>query len=659
MATIEQLSSALIKADAAGDTEGARTLASEIRKMQFQPAPIKQTASAMDQVAANPATQFIAGAIKPVLGGIQALASPWVDDKDSTIGKMLGGYNAMVKRGEERQSAAANVVGQGADILGGMAPFAKGGKYLGEGASIIKKIALGMGFGGLSGAITPVTGNNQAEQRLTNTGVGLGVGAVLPAGFHAGDKLLKFGKDIIDPISKTGRDGILRSNLINMLGPHRQSVIKALEDSGELVKGSHPTVGEALADVPEAKLLAAYQRAVSRTTGDLGKEKTSPAAQFAQRKAEQEAARLEAQVGIGKDKKTVEDAWAALKNKTDPMRIGALDSVNRSATKPKQPDTAPLSVNAARWQKMQGKNVDLPKVSEEAARWQGMQDEIYGKFSKGIQPVVLVNKINSIATAPGAAKITSRVMSSINEDIIAKTRPDGSIDANDLYTIRKEIGNIIKSQSKETENWDKRLTGGLQKQVQNAIDDSIEGSGGAGWKSYLKTYKKDVKKVRAMEFGQVLESKLVNPLGKETAQKYANAVQVAKTKGRTKDFTSDQMGVVESIVDDLSRTAKYKDMAKSVQEIGQDGIASQKQTIPQLLNTSATISNWFIKGLHGSADKKINDIAATLLLNPKKMAEFLKEVPPSERGKIVSMIMKNGKAASIVGTSNLIINGDR
>ena len=89
MATIEQLSAALIKADAAGNVDDARAFAAEIRKMQAAPveaAPAEP--STMDSIKQG-AGNLLAGAVRGA-GSIGAtLLSPIDIAKDAIAGKGL------------------------------------------------------------------------------------------------------------------------------------------------------------------------------------------------------------------------------------------------------------------------------------------------------------------------------------------------------------------------------------------------------------------------------------------------------------------------------------------------------------------------------------------------------------------------------------------
>lgn len=107
---------------------------------------------------------------------------------------------------------------------------------------------------------------------------------------------------------------------------------------------------------------------------------------------------------------------------------------------------------------------------------------------------VKVNNINSeidaVMAKPGnkADDLIQKTLGAVKEKLAALADDAGNIDARELYTVRKKLGNTIATFSKETANWDKKQTAGLQREVQKLIDDAIESAGGKGWREYLKTY---------------------------------------------------------------------------------------------------------------------------------------------------------------------------
>lgn len=112
---------------------------------------------------------------------------------------------------------------------------------------------------------------------------------------------------------------------------------------------------------------------------------------------------------------------------------------------------------------------------------------------------VKVNNINAaiktVMEKPGnkADDLIQKTLGAVKVKIADLADDAGNIDARELYTVRKKLGNTIASFSRETANWDKKQTAGLEREVQKLIDDAIESAGGKGWRDYLKTYSEGMK----------------------------------------------------------------------------------------------------------------------------------------------------------------------
>jgi len=107
----------------------------------------------------------------------------------------------------------------------------------------------------------------------------------------------------------------------------------------------------------------------------------------------------------------------------------------------------------------------------------------------------ITNRIDTQLGTPGfrASDVVVKTLGGVKDKLQSLADDQGRIDANDLYTVRKEIGTVIGKFSKETANWDKRLSARLERTLQEYIDDAIENAGGSGWKGYLKTYSEGLK----------------------------------------------------------------------------------------------------------------------------------------------------------------------
>ena len=164
MATIDQLSAALVKADAAGDTEGARMLAGEIRKMRQAtpaPQPVEEKGGAL-QTLGNVA----AGALR----GAGSIGATLLAPKD-IISDALAGKGLTLESNRQRRAAmddalagmgaqtdsmaygAGKLAGEIAGTAGAPGVLAKGAQALKASPAIVQALRTGgLAADGLTGA---------------------------------------------------------------------------------------------------------------------------------------------------------------------------------------------------------------------------------------------------------------------------------------------------------------------------------------------------------------------------------------------------------------------------------------------------------------------------------------------------------------------------
>ncbi len=231
MATVDQLSNALIKADAAGDTEGATILAREIKRLQAagtevdqgtQPskgARVRTEAARETQQAPEPGSSmqdyinagmtWLEGAGDlPVLGPALTGISDFIGSNVS--GLVTGEDPAQIRadvqaRREARkeQYPLSNVSGQIAGTLatmGGVGATAAGAEALGmTGAKLLPRVARSAGSNALiSGADTAARGGDIGEVAASSTLSG-GIGAAIPVAGRAIERGISAAADRIYP----------------------------------------------------------------------------------------------------------------------------------------------------------------------------------------------------------------------------------------------------------------------------------------------------------------------------------------------------------------------------------------------------------------------------------------------------------------------------
>mgnify|MGYP001597964977 CR=1 FL=1 len=275
----------------------------------------------------------------------------------------------------------------------------------------------------------------------------------------------------------------------------------------------------------------------------------------------------------------------------------------------------------------------------------------------GVSTDTLLRQIRGVESQPGirASDVVSKSLSKVKEKIQEFTNADGFINAKDLYTIRKEIGNIIEQNVQETKNWDKRLTGGLQRDLQKNIDDSIEAAGGRGWKDYLRTYSDMSKPIEQMKAGQMLESKLLAPLSEDSAQRahvYANALR--EQGDLSQIFTPRQSHTLESLREELARDAMVKELAKRGMPSARERIGQALPEAPPtgMFSPIISVARGAYNRLAGNATDKIMTDLSSLMQNPQEMARVMQSAKPFERQALVDALMKYQSVAPAVAQEN-------
>jgi hypothetical protein len=177
-------------------------------------------------------------------------------------------------------------------------------KLIPAGAKLLPRALGSMAVGATAGATTPTADKGDFwKEKGMQTGTGAALGAALPPAGALAKGLFSTGYRAFEPMLPGGAEAILGRYRDKLLGPAKEKVAQALMDAKELVPGSLPTAGEAIAGIPGATGLAAHQKIVSKTP--------PAAAGFVTREQEQEAARAAALGGVAKTPAELAAAEAA------------------------------------------------------------------------------------------------------------------------------------------------------------------------------------------------------------------------------------------------------------------------------------------------------------------------------------------------------------
>jgi hypothetical protein len=264
-----------------------------------------------EKVAGHPATRFAAGAGSPVLGllqlGEKAYGGTAVDDK-------IKAFDRMSKAGRSSGGAgfALNPVTapiemaealSGADIYGtaGAALNPLGvaaSKAIPLAKTVIGRMGQGSAFGGASGVMAPVTGEDYASEKTGQIGTGVGAGALIPGAVTAGAKGIEAIRNFLP-----GGTAQIASNMANKTaGEKRGEIVRLLTANDPLVAGAKPSAGEVAAPAGGATF-SGLQRIVEKRAPDP----------YSDMEKASESARLATVRTVGQDKPALDAAEATRK----------------------------------------------------------------------------------------------------------------------------------------------------------------------------------------------------------------------------------------------------------------------------------------------------------------------------------------------------------
>jgi len=220
MATLEQLQSALVKADAAGNTDDARAFASEIRKMQATSAPAQAPETSLFQDVKQGLGNVIAGGVRGAGSIGSTLIAPYDIAKDALAGKGLSLESNRQRRAD--MDSALGSMGAETDSFGYGA-----GKLAGE----------VMGTAGAGGALANGTRMGLAMAgKAVPTAVQPLLSAISSGGFNAG------GAGMATRAAGGAISGGLSAGLVNpedagtgaLVGGALPGVVKVAGEAGKL-----------------------------------------------------------------------------------------------------------------------------------------------------------------------------------------------------------------------------------------------------------------------------------------------------------------------------------------------------------------------------------------------------------------------------------------
>jgi hypothetical protein len=547
---------------------------------------------------------------------------------------------------------------------------------------VANPLARSVATGAVMGAMQPVS---QPEDFASTKALQVGTGAVL--GPVAEGTVNALGKvvGLVKNLTPSGRQEAMVKYVNELAGPERDAVIKALQDAKELVSGSRPTVAEALANVPSAAELVAAQAKLAKESGVAGK--------FAERTAEQQAARVRALQGIA-GTEAERAAIASERNAvTGGMRETALDQANVAGpvfTKLEKEiadkfnsvaaaeQTAGMTGMAAATQQataQAGKPgwLTAGDLAAEAAQRSGAYKGLASNLRKeaqlkefqlgsleqnGFFPLRASDITASIDSAiKGTISDQSKlVLQGVKDKILSKADDNGIINSRDLYeNVRKTLNQDIATYLGQSEKY---ASGGIPEQaakaagnVKNFIDSALNKSSDGLWSKYLNEYSTYSNKLNRMEIGDYLANKLQTGLDKERAGVFATAVEnaantikrstgIPRYEKLSQVLTDKEVGTVNSVLADLMRKSKADELASKVSKL-ESGLPNVASETPDVMLRAVTIAKSLMRHLQQGNQKEFNNKMAEMMLDPAAFAQFMSVgIPKGRIGELTSSMMK-------------------
>jgi len=270
-------------------------------------------------------------------------------------------------------------------------------------------------------------------------------------------------------------------------------------------------------------------------------------------------------------------------------------------------------------------------------------DSIDSHGLKSLNSQQLASNVNKTFSQPGirVSDVVEDAGIYINDKLQKFTKQDGTIDARDLYGIRKDIGKVIKSFQKARGVYDKDIASSLQRKIQLSIDDSIEQAGGTDWKNYIKKYSELSKPIEQSKIIESMQGTLKGPGGEERAKPFLNLMGKEESlykKGTDypgfkpgeldKTLAPRQRSVSKIVERELERDIKQSNLAKAgVSKAGEElGFETSAPELPNWLNPKVTLTKSIMKRLYGLGGKRTTDELSKMMIeNPREVGKLMKE----------------------------------
>lgn len=569
MATYEQLSSALVKADAAGNVDDARALASELRRLKTTaPAtgegmPGERQRSWAD-VPFEAISNVIPSGVKMAGGVYEAVTSP-IQTAKGLIDVGAGALQNVLPKGvvdfvnqfdknpEARQRAIA-----AADAVGGMYKERYGSEEslkktmatdpVGFAADLSTLLSGGAAAAGKLG-MAKTAGGLTAAADITNPM--RAITPVVAAPIKVAGKGIKYAEQVLNPKANA---------LLQAAEGRGPEIVNALRAQQELVPGALPTAGEIAAGQGSTLYPALQTRVMEKLPTE-----------YLQRAA-QKAEAIKGQLGaVAQTPEAVAAAEKLRTQVTKPMYTAAEQAGNVV-------NTAPIKA---------------------------FVDDIIEKKPGNTELVTEFKKLSSqLVDEAGTPRANAEQVASILDGLKA--------------TLAKKENAYIKGQLMEVKDKLTKAIPGYEK-AQEAFGELSQPINQMAVGQYLQN-----QLVPALGGEAKLKSSAFAQAVQDAPKTIERATGIPRYQTLAEVLAPDQLKAVEGIGKELQRQVKFEEAAAAGRKAGME-LPTTKVSKINLLNKVTTVANLIMAKLQGHITEKLAIELATEMLDPKKAADSLQK----------------------------------
>lgn len=543
-----------------------------------------QAVSLADKMVGGWVGRTLMGMASPILAGVQAFGG-------ETGRTAVANLEAMKQRGMKAEGK------DGYDfygLMGSMLPItgvaSAVGKVLPAATTVLGRAGVGAAQGAAAAAAQPssgITAGDYFPEKSMQIAAGGAVGGTVPLAIDAAKGIGSIVKKASQPFTESGRAAILkefREGLLDNDPALKAKVIAALEQPQTLVPGSPPTSGEVLSSMPRATGLAAHEKDIARLKG--------VSTQFADRFAQQEAARLATLQNIGK---TPQDLARAVQARS----AEAATKYGLAGQESIQPDAAFTAL------------MERPSMQKAASRARDLAREAGESFSP--------TSVQSL-----------HYMKMAMDDLI-KNPERFSIGAKESQAIAKTQNDFVQ--------WL-----GQKSPAYNAARESYKVASGPINRMEIG---QELEKTLRTPLGTSERRGMFAKAVEESPRTIKRATGQSMFSNLEDVLQPHESDAVRRVAQELARKDAYERLAGLTKLSGADAIPGDVGLrLPNILSRPAMIANFALKHAGKTAEGKIAQMAAAQHLNPQAMADALKDVPARYRPMIDALMQQLPAAAA-------------